>query len=181
MNFVADLCYLAGAYVFISSPHMLLLKHIWIWDKGIKWSKDSCTIYKFSSLLVALAEMLTLFLLSRKQYLCRRWLMFVKQRQLPFFLMPLKLLLVVKGYGIYRCLKFLCLYIIKSLGFMLCYFQHFFGSFLSRDEAFRIIVDGWEQHVSDARLLLERQVSRLVSSWPHGNFNLLMWSSTVEW
>jgi len=46
---------------------------------------------------------------------------------------------------------------------MFCYFQHFFGSFLSRDEAYRIIVDGWEQHVSDARLLLERQVSRLVS------------------
>lgn len=43
---------------------------------------------------------------------------------------------------------------------MSCYFQHFFGSFLSRDEAFRIIVDGWEQHVSDARLLLERQVSK---------------------
>uniref|UniRef100_A0A0E0DE04 GRAM domain-containing protein n=1 Tax=Oryza meridionalis TaxID=40149 RepID=A0A0E0DE04_9ORYZ len=35
--------------------------------------------------------------------------------------------------------------------------RHFFGSFLSRDEAFRIIVEGWEQHVSDARLLLERQ------------------------
>jgi hypothetical protein len=50
-----------------------------------------------------------------------------------------------------------------------CYFQHFFGSFLSRDEAYRIIVDGWEQHVSDARLLLERQVSRFCfyGSLPH--------------
>jgi hypothetical protein len=38
--------------------------------------------------------------------------------------------------------------------------RHFFGSFLSRDEAFRIIVEGWEQHVSDARLLLERQVMK---------------------
>lgn len=47
---------------------------------------------------------------------------------------------------------------------MVCYFQHFFGSFLTRDEAYRVIVDGWEQHVSDARLLLERQVSRFVSS-----------------
>jgi len=46
---------------------------------------------------------------------------------------------------------------------MSCCFQHFFGSFLSRDEAYRIIVDGWEQHVSDATLLLECQVSRFVS------------------
>lgn len=43
------------------------------------------------------------------------------------------------------------------------YLQHFFGSFLVRDEAYRIIVDGWEQHVSDARLLIERQVGKLVS------------------
>jgi hypothetical protein len=51
--------------------------------------------------------------------------------------------------------------IIESLALMFCYMQHFFGSFMSRDEAYRIIVDGWEQHVSDARVLLERQVSRL--------------------
>jgi hypothetical protein len=43
------------------------------------------------------------------------------------------------------------------------YLQHFFGSFLARDDAYRVIVDGWEQHVSDARLLSERQVSELVS------------------
>ena len=43
------------------------------------------------------------------------------------------------------------------------YLQHFFGSFLARDDAYRVIVDGWEQHVSDARLLIERQVSELVS------------------
>jgi hypothetical protein len=41
--------------------------------------------------------------------------------------------------------------------------QHFFGSFLARDDAYRAIVDGWEQHVSDARLFIERQVSELVS------------------
>ncbi|CAD6343101.1 unnamed protein product [Miscanthus lutarioriparius] len=66
-----------------------------------------------------------------------------KQRQLPFFLMPLKLLL------------------------------HFFGSFLSRDEAYRIIVDGWEQHVSDARLLLERQETKSVSSSEENGYVLL--------
>jgi hypothetical protein len=50
---------------------------------------------------------------------------------------------------------------------------------LSRDEAYQIIVDGWEQHVSDARLLLERQVSGLCFFMNHyhiGNFNLLTWS-----
>lgn len=57
--------------------------------------------------------------------------------------------------------KFHVCHIIESLALMFCYMQHFFGSFLTRDEAYRIIVDGWEQHVSDARILLERQVSRL--------------------
>jgi len=56
---------------------------------------------------------------------------------------------------------------------MFCYFQHFFGSFLSRDEAYRIIVDGWEQHVSDARLLLERQETKLASSSEENGYVLL--------
>ncbi|CAL5083037.1 unnamed protein product [Urochloa decumbens] len=52
-------------------------------------------------------------------------------------------------------------------------FQHFFGSFLSRDEAYRIIVDGWEQHVSDARLLLERQETKSASSSEENGYVLL--------
>ncbi|CAN6225581.1 unnamed protein product [Urochloa humidicola] len=51
--------------------------------------------------------------------------------------------------------------------------RHFFGSFLSRDEAFRIIVDGWEQHVSDARLLLERQETKSASSSEENGYVLL--------
>ncbi|CAD6218032.1 unnamed protein product [Miscanthus lutarioriparius] len=51
--------------------------------------------------------------------------------------------------------------------------RHFFGSFLSRDEAYRIIVDGWEQHVSDARLLLERQETKSVSSSEENGYVLL--------
>lgn len=35
--------------------------------------------------------------------------------------------------------------------------KHFFGSFLSRDEAYRLIVDGWAQHVGDARSTLDSQ------------------------
>lgn len=38
--------------------------------------------------------------------------------------------------------------------------KHFFGSFLSRDEAYRLIVDGWAQHNSDARVLLDNQDSK---------------------
>jgi hypothetical protein len=37
--------------------------------------------------------------------------------------------------------------------------QHFFASFLSRDEAFRLIVDGWIQHSSYAKLYLNSQGS----------------------
>ncbi|XP_020586183.1 protein VASCULAR ASSOCIATED DEATH 1, chloroplastic [Phalaenopsis equestris] len=33
--------------------------------------------------------------------------------------------------------------------------KHFFGSFLSRDEAYKLIVDGWAQHAGDARFILE--------------------------
>ncbi|CAN6199059.1 unnamed protein product [Urochloa humidicola] len=51
--------------------------------------------------------------------------------------------------------------------------RHFFGSFLSRDEAFRIIVDGWEQHVTDARLLLERQETKSASSSEENGYVLL--------
>ncbi|CAL5083038.1 unnamed protein product [Urochloa decumbens] len=51
--------------------------------------------------------------------------------------------------------------------------RHFFGSFLSRDEAYRIIVDGWEQHVSDARLLLERQETKSASSSEENGYVLL--------
>ncbi|XP_066397755.1 protein VASCULAR ASSOCIATED DEATH 1, chloroplastic-like isoform X2 [Miscanthus floridulus] len=51
--------------------------------------------------------------------------------------------------------------------------RHFFGSFLSRDEAYRIIVDGWEQHVSDARLLLNRQETKSASSSEENGYVLL--------
>ncbi|RCV13095.1 hypothetical protein SETIT_2G319300v2 [Setaria italica] len=51
--------------------------------------------------------------------------------------------------------------------------RHFFGSFLTRDEAYRIIVDGWEQHVSDARLLLERQETKSASSSEENGYVLL--------
>ncbi|CAK9229334.1 unnamed protein product [Sphagnum troendelagicum] len=37
--------------------------------------------------------------------------------------------------------------------------KHFFASFLSRDEAFRLIVDGWIQHSSYAKLYLNSQGS----------------------
>ncbi|ONK56329.1 uncharacterized protein A4U43_C10F6890 [Asparagus officinalis] len=38
--------------------------------------------------------------------------------------------------------------------------KHFFGSFLSRDEAYRLIVDGWAQHNDDSRALLDHQESK---------------------
>uniref|UniRef100_A0A7I4EKP1 VASt domain-containing protein n=1 Tax=Physcomitrium patens TaxID=3218 RepID=A0A7I4EKP1_PHYPA len=37
--------------------------------------------------------------------------------------------------------------------------KHFFASFLSRDEAFRLIIDGWVQHSSYAKLFLDSQGS----------------------
>ncbi|KAG8080515.1 hypothetical protein GUJ93_ZPchr0007g5498 [Zizania palustris] len=52
--------------------------------------------------------------------------------------------------------------------------RHFFGSFLSRDEAYRIIVDGWEQHVNDARLLLERQDAKSGNSSDENGYVLLV-------
>lgn len=51
--------------------------------------------------------------------------------------------------------------------------RHFFGSFLARDDAFRVIVDGWEQHVSDARLLIERQDAKSASSSDENGYVLL--------
>ncbi|KAG8100072.1 hypothetical protein GUJ93_ZPchr0013g35631 [Zizania palustris] len=51
--------------------------------------------------------------------------------------------------------------------------RHFFGSFLSRDEAYRIIVEGWEQHVSDARLLLECQDAKSGNSSDENGYVLL--------
>nr|CAD1835066.1 unnamed protein product [Ananas comosus var. bracteatus] len=42
--------------------------------------------------------------------------------------------------------------------------KHFFGSFLSRDEAYRLIVDNWSQHGSNARNFLDRQESKLDGS-----------------
>uniref|UniRef100_J3ML03 VASt domain-containing protein n=1 Tax=Oryza brachyantha TaxID=4533 RepID=J3ML03_ORYBR len=51
--------------------------------------------------------------------------------------------------------------------------RHFFGSFLSRDEAYRVIVEGWEQHVSDARLLLERQDLKSGNSSDENGYVLL--------
>lgn len=37
--------------------------------------------------------------------------------------------------------------------------QYFFASFLSRDEAFKLINDGWEQHCNGAKAATEQQVS----------------------
>lgn len=37
--------------------------------------------------------------------------------------------------------------------------QHFFASFLSRDEAYRLIMDGWVQHSSYAKCFLSGQES----------------------
>ncbi|XP_062187265.1 protein VASCULAR ASSOCIATED DEATH 1, chloroplastic-like isoform X2 [Phragmites australis] len=51
--------------------------------------------------------------------------------------------------------------------------RHFFGSFLSRDEAYKIIVDGWEQHASDARVLLECQDAKSASSSEENVYPLL--------
>ncbi|XP_062189113.1 protein VASCULAR ASSOCIATED DEATH 1, chloroplastic-like isoform X2 [Phragmites australis] len=51
--------------------------------------------------------------------------------------------------------------------------RHLFGSFMSRDEAYRIIVDGWEHHVSDARVLLERQDTKSASSSEENGYVLL--------
>lgn len=36
--------------------------------------------------------------------------------------------------------------------------QHFFASFLSRDEAYGLIIDGWSQHSNGAEIPLDRQV-----------------------
>ncbi|RWR87420.1 protein VASCULAR ASSOCIATED DEATH 1, chloroplastic isoform X2 [Cinnamomum micranthum f. kanehirae] len=49
--------------------------------------------------------------------------------------------------------------------------KHFFTSFLSRDEAYRLIVDGWSQHNSNARALAEQQESKSDSG---GQDNMLI-------
>lgn len=36
--------------------------------------------------------------------------------------------------------------------------QHFFASFLSRDEAFKLIADGWSQQGNGSEEMLDRQV-----------------------
>ncbi|XP_077235317.1 protein VASCULAR ASSOCIATED DEATH 1, chloroplastic-like isoform X2 [Tasmannia lanceolata] len=38
--------------------------------------------------------------------------------------------------------------------------KYFFASFLSRDEAYRLIVDGWSQHSTSDKALLDRQESK---------------------
>ncbi|OVA14958.1 GRAM domain [Macleaya cordata] len=38
--------------------------------------------------------------------------------------------------------------------------RHFFASFLSRDEAYRLIVDGWSQHSNDIKDRIDRQDSK---------------------
>ncbi|XP_062099291.1 protein VASCULAR ASSOCIATED DEATH 1, chloroplastic isoform X2 [Humulus lupulus] len=42
--------------------------------------------------------------------------------------------------------------------------KYFFGSFLSRDEAFKLINDGWLQHSNDAKLITDQQDSASVTS-----------------
>ncbi|XP_031392011.1 protein VASCULAR ASSOCIATED DEATH 1, chloroplastic isoform X1 [Punica granatum] len=43
--------------------------------------------------------------------------------------------------------------------------KHFFASFLSRDEAFKLIVDGWVQHGNGAKAIMENQDSASESSF----------------
>ncbi|XP_043698131.1 protein VASCULAR ASSOCIATED DEATH 1, chloroplastic-like isoform X2 [Telopea speciosissima] len=42
--------------------------------------------------------------------------------------------------------------------------KNFFTSFLSRDEAYRLIVDGWSQHRNDSKVAIEHQDSKSESS-----------------
>ncbi|CAL9076409.1 unnamed protein product [Musa textilis] len=42
--------------------------------------------------------------------------------------------------------------------------KHFFGSFLSRDEAYRLIIDGWVQYGGGTKAFLDSQDSRLEAS-----------------
>ncbi|PPR92720.1 hypothetical protein GOBAR_AA27946 [Gossypium barbadense] len=48
--------------------------------------------------------------------------------------------------------------------------RHFFASFLSRDEAFKIINDGWLQHVNGAQEITEQQESMSESSTQENGF-----------
>ncbi|KAJ6828339.1 protein VASCULAR ASSOCIATED DEATH 1, chloroplastic isoform X1 [Iris pallida] len=55
--------------------------------------------------------------------------------------------------------------------------KHFFGSFLSRDEAYKLIIDGWAQHCSDAKAILERQEAKSDSS-SQDNASLILENAT---
>ncbi|XP_057873343.1 protein VASCULAR ASSOCIATED DEATH 1, chloroplastic isoform X2 [Cryptomeria japonica] len=46
--------------------------------------------------------------------------------------------------------------------------KHFFGSFLSRDEAYRLIVDGWMQHSEHAKSFLNSQDTPIIPNGPDG-------------
>ncbi|GLT84572.1 hypothetical protein SLE2022_027930 [Rubroshorea leprosula] len=48
--------------------------------------------------------------------------------------------------------------------------QYFFASFLSRDEAFKLINDGWEQHSNGAEAAIEQQESIFESSIQENGF-----------
>ncbi|KAK4788610.1 hypothetical protein SAY86_019929 [Trapa natans] len=43
--------------------------------------------------------------------------------------------------------------------------KYFFASFLSRDEAYKLIIDGWVQHGNDAKTIMEKQVSAFESTF----------------
>lgn len=55
-------------------------------------------------------------------------------------------------------------------------FQYFFASFLSRDEAYRLIVNGWSNHSAYARIYLGSHVSQT----PQGSPGLVRLCVAVE-
>lgn len=75
------------------------------------------------------------------------------------------------------CIEYFCFAIL----------QHFFASFLSRDEAFRLIIDGWVQHSSYAKLFLHSQGSLaslamvfLLITWLDHQGSFLFWEWSVQ-
>ena len=61
--------------------------------------------------------------------------------------------------GFLKLIIFFCiLFFLDWSSFCWLNWQHFFGSFLSRDEAYRLIVEGWSQHNNDAKAIFDQQV-----------------------
>lgn len=68
---------------------------------------------------------------------------------------------VVLSMHISSMCLFMCSAIISSILLYLLIWQFFFASFLSRDEAFKLIDDGWVQHGNGAKEITEQQVYAL--------------------